>query len=125
MTDYTEDDIDRIMEHQHEKLHERRAAIAAELDEIDAKLARIDAYRTAGQARSPRRGATPRGRRSGKREELLAKIREHPQGITRGELLDLMQLKGDKSGEQSVSNALSALKRQGVLVQEGGKYTVA
>jgi len=33
-------------------------------------------------------------------------------------------VKGDKSGERSVSNALSALKKQGVLDSKDGNYTL-
>ena len=34
-------------------------------------------------------------------------------GLTRGEILERMQLKGDKAGEMSVSNALTALTKGG------------
>jgi hypothetical protein len=40
-------------------------------------------------------------------------IKGNPSGLTRGEILDRMGLKGDKSGEMSVSNALTALSAAG------------
>jgi len=52
-------------------------------------------------------------------------IKQHPGGLSRGEILNLMGLKGDKSGEQSVSNALLALTKQNQLGRREGKYVPA
>ena len=61
-------------------------------------------------------------RRGSKREELLNVIRQG-NGLTRGEILEKMGLKGDKSGEMSVSNALTALtKSNQVRRNEERKY---
>jgi hypothetical protein len=43
-------------------------------------------------------------------------------GLSRGEILEHMGLKGDKSGEMSVSNALTALAKSNQVHREGGKY---
>ena len=51
-------------------------------------------------------------------------LRQRPDGLTRGELLILMGVKGNKSGEQSVSNALSALTKHDQLGRREGKYVV-
>ena len=46
-------------------------------------------------------------------------------GLSRGEILERMGLKGDKSGEMSVSNALTALTKRNQVRREGGKYLPA
>jgi transposase len=56
---------------------------------------------------------------------LLGVVQQHPDGVTRGEILTLMGVKGDKSGEQSVSNALMALTKQNQLDRREGKYVPA
>jgi hypothetical protein len=62
-----------------------------------------------------------RGRRGSRREELLNLIRDG-NGLSRGDILERMGLKGDKSGEMSVSNALTALAKRNHVRREGGKY---
>jgi hypothetical protein len=52
---------------------------------------------------------------------LLELIRQND-GLSRGEILERMGLKGDKSGEMSVSNALNALNKSNQVRREGGKY---
>jgi hypothetical protein len=49
-------------------------------------------------------------RRGSKRDEFLKLIQES-EGLTRGEILEKMGLKGNKSGEMSVSNTLTALPK--------------
>jgi hypothetical protein len=46
-------------------------------------------------------------------------------GLSRGEILEKMGLKGDKSGEMSVSNALTALTKRNEVRRAGGKYHAA
>ena len=67
-----------------------------------------------GRGRSARRGS--------RREALLAVIRGNPAGLSRGEILQQMGLKGDKAGEMSVSNALTALTKSNQVYRDGGKY---
>ena len=43
-------------------------------------------------------------------------------GLSRGEIIQKMGLKGDKSGEMSISNALTALTKGNQVRREGGKY---
>src|SRR6266851_3409847 len=59
-----------------------------------------------------------------RREGLLALIRENPSGLTRGEILERMGLKGNKSGEMSISNALTALTKGNQVSRQDGKYRV-
>jgi hypothetical protein len=60
-----------------------------------------------------------------KRDALMQTIRQNPSGLTRGEILDKMGLKGDKSGEMSISNALTALIKANQISRRDGKYTSA
>ena len=66
--------------------------------------------------------ARPTARRTGIREQVLAAIKGTP-GISRAALLDKLNAKGDKSAEQSVSNALAALKKAGSITGADGSYT--
>ena len=60
-------------------------------------------------------------RRTGIREEVLQLIRQGD-GIGRAQIVNTLGDKGDKSLEQSISNALSALKKAGNIIAEGGVY---
>lgn len=60
-------------------------------------------------------------RRTGIRDEVLSMVKANP-GITRSTLLDKMNARGDKSAEQSISNALAALKKAGTITADGGAY---
>jgi hypothetical protein len=104
----------------------RKKEVEDELGAIDREIFAIAAYEQAKRGKSP---ATPRASRQpgrrGKRETVLEEVKKHPDGITRAELLEVMNFKGDKSGEQFVSNALSALKRDGRLNVDGKKYLAA
>ena len=93
--------------------------------QLEAQVTAIAAYDAALKGKKavtePR---APRGRRGEKRDAILAAIAGHPDGITRHELIDEMHAHGDKAAEQSISNALSALKKAGHVTQEGKKYLV-
>lgn len=60
-------------------------------------------------------------RRTGIREEVLSHIK-NADGITRAQLLETMGAKGTKSAEQSISNALAALKKAGTIGGDNGIY---
>ena len=112
------------------------------LAELERELEAIDAYETTKgkaeptptrKARSRRapvknakrkqpQAASPRG---GKREALLQVLRENPDGLRRGEILTRLGVKGNKSGETSVSNALTALTKTNQLARLDGKYLPA
>jgi len=61
------------------------------------------------------------GRRSGIRQDVLNTIKSNGT-MTRAQLLDHFNARGDKKLEQSLSNALSALKRKGSITAEDGNY---
>ena len=127
--------FNEFISRERERLNGERESIFAQQRElqshlagIDRELAAIGAYETAKSGKAAGRqarasgGNSPRAaRRGSKREELLQVIRES-EGLSRGEILDKMGLKGNKSGEMSVSNALTALTKNGQVQRHGGKY---
>lgn len=108
----------------------RMAAIDQQLEAIQQELKAIDAYRRVKGDSQPERARKrptrrPRARRGEKRQAVLGLIKQHPEGVSRGEILALMGVKGNKPGEQSVSNALSALKKTNKVTSRGRKYIAA
>jgi hypothetical protein len=78
---------------------------------------------------NPSRQSGPRraqqGRRSSRRDGIMGALADIPHGLSRGEILDKLGLKGNKQGEMSVSNALKALTKTNQVVRKDGKYVVA
>jgi hypothetical protein len=64
-------------------------------------------------------------RRTGIREQVLKIVEGSPDGITRADVLSKLDAKGDKSAEQSASNALAALKKANQIDLKDGKYIAA
>ena len=95
---------------------ERKRLLAARSD-IDKQLADLDAMAGTAPAKTGRRQ-----RRPGQRAAVIAAIAKHTDGIARADLLEELGVKGDKSGEGSVSNALAALKKAGTVGYKDGKY---
>ena len=121
-----------FMEQERERLSKEREtifaqqqALAEQLAALSRELSAIDAYEAAKQGKAasqPRQRRAPQGRRGSKRNALLGIIKSNPGGLTRGEILEKMGLKGDKSGAMSVSNALTALSKANQVVRRDGKY---
>lgn len=113
-----------------EAIFTQQQELENKLADVNRELAAIDAYEAAKAGKVPgrrqstsRRGQT-RARRGSKREQLLEIIKAH-KGLTRGEILEEMGLKGNKTGEMSVSNALTALtKANQVRRNDARKYVV-
>jgi hypothetical protein len=134
MADTFSDFIARERERLHgerETIFNQQHELETQLSGINRELSAIDAYEAAksGKPAAPARqarGAAAKTivRRGSRREGLLALLRENAAGLTRGEILDRMGLKGNKSGEMSVSNALTALTKGGQVSREGGKYRI-
>jgi hypothetical protein len=124
------------MTRERERLHREREQIFNEQEELQKKLdainrefAAIEAYEAAKTGKAIARQAsgrkgTTRARRGSKREALMEVIKSAA-GLSRAEILEKMGLKGDKSGEMSVSNALTALTKTNQVRREGGKYMAA
>ena len=110
-----------------ERLNAERAKIDQKLAAVEAEFRAITAYEHAksGKPANTRTGRGRVARRGSRRESILAVIRDNPSGLSRGELLEKMGLKGDKAGEMSVSNALTALSKSNQVRRDGGKYHVA
>ena len=64
-------------------------------------------------------------RRTGIRQDVLKAVKGAKDGVSRSTLLEAMGAKGDKSAEQSISNALAALKKAGSLTADDGVYKAA
>jgi len=115
-----------------ERLHAEREAIFTQQQELETKLAEInrefaavEAYEAAKSGkpvRQPSGRRVPQARSGSKRDGIMEVIKANPVGLTRGELLDKMGLKGNRSGEMSVSNALTGLTKGNQVRREGGKY---
>jgi hypothetical protein len=127
-----------VMKQERERLQRDREAIYNQQRELENKLkdinrefAAIEAYEAAktgkAAAAGQQRGMRGRrqARRGSRREALMQLIGQNPDGLSRGEILERMGLKGDKSGEMSVSNALTALTKSNQVSRSGGKYRSA
>jgi Fe2+ or Zn2+ uptake regulation protein len=55
-------------------------------------------------------------------EALLRLLREHPDGLTRQQILKKLGLKGNRSDEDSVSDALNALTKTNHVSARDRKY---
>jgi hypothetical protein len=129
--------FEMFVQRERARLHGEREAIFTQQQELETKLetinrelSAIDAYEAAKSGKavsarlSPARRAQPRARRGSKRQQLLQVIKDG-NGLTRGEILEKMGLKGDKSGEMSVSNALTALTKANQVARRDGRYVAA
>ena len=118
-----------------ERLNSERAAIRTQqrelekkLAEIDREYAAIDAYEAAKSGKAARQTGARRastGRKGSRREAIIAVLQGNPDGLSRGELLEKMGIKGDKAGEMSVSNALTALAKSNQVARKDKKYVSA
>src|SRR4051794_33745398 len=108
-----------------EQIFSQQEELQRQLDAINREFAAIEAYDTAKTGKAARQQAPDarqsRARRGSRREGLLELIRQG-NGLSRGEILERMGLKGDKAGEMSISNALTALKKSRHLISDGGRY---
>lgn len=109
-----------------EAITKQIADLQAKLSEIATERKALDAYQAAKEGKPARqaRARTARAPRGKKRDQLVALIRDNP-NLTRGELIDKLGIRGDKSAEGSLSNALAGLKKAGTITAVDGKYRVA
>jgi DNA-binding transcriptional ArsR family regulator len=106
----------------------RKKQLDRELSEIENELGAIRAYEQA-KSKVPARPAAGRsvaraGRRAprGEKRRSVLELIQKSGGLTRGEILASLGVKGNKSAEQSVSNALTALKKQNLVASRDRKY---
>jgi hypothetical protein len=114
---------DQILSDQ-ENLQRSLNEINREFDAIQAYESHKSGRRVASAVATNGHAPRTRARRGSQREALLELIRSSD-GLKRGEILDRMGLRGDKSGEMSVSNALTALTKSTQLQRRDGKYVIA
>ena len=110
-----------------EQVFNQQKELQRRLDAVNREFTAIEVYETAKTGKAARQasaGRQPRARRGSRRGALLEIIRQSD-GLSRGEILERMGLKGDKSGEMSVSNALTALTKSNQVRREDGKYRAA
>jgi|SRR5665213_836422 len=112
-----------------EKLQAQKRELDAQFAELDHEQRAIDAYEAAktGKPITTRSNGSrsPAPRRGSKRDGIIAALADNPHGLSRGELLEKLGLKGNKAGEMSVSNALTALTKGNQVVRKDGKYIAA
>lgn len=110
-----------------ESIRTKQRELEAQLAEINREFAAIDAYEKAKSGKASRQSGprTTGSRQGSKRDSILAALADIPHGLSRGELLDKLGLKGNKSGEMSVSNALTGLTKTGAVSRVDGKYKIA
>jgi len=111
-------------------LIEQKVAIEAHLTQLAHDMQAINAYAAAKAGKVPatkqvRNAATNGARPGSRRGAILHTLSEHPAGLGRGDLLQVLGVKGDKSGEMAVSNALTALIKSNALTRVEGKYVLA
>ncbi len=113
-----------------DRLRARRAELVAEQEAraleiagIDRQLKGLDAYDAVLNER-PAKVSEKRRNRRGMSDDVLSALRTGPEGMTRGELLKELGMKGDESGEMAVSNALSRLVRAGTIARVDGRYVL-
>lgn len=124
LADFIANERQRLTERRN-AIQDQQRALQAELDSINREFVAVEAYesaKTGKRAIGKTTSTTPSPRKGSRRADVSALIDYTPQGLTRGEILERLGLKGDKSGEMSVSNALTAMVKGNQLRREGGKY---
>ena len=129
------DTFAEFMEQERARIHQEREGLIADQSIIGARLAQldrdmkaVDAYAAAKTGKLPAAKRVPKtnGARPGsRRASIIEAVGANPQGLGRGELLQMLDVKGNKSGEMAVSNALTALIKGNTLTRVEGKYVLA
>ena len=110
------------------ELDEEETALQRRLTAAQNYFATLEGKFDAPTAARPQRAPSgPRAPRGSVQDALLAVIKEHSPngGLDRAHILELQRVKGDKKGEQRISNALANLKKAGKIGQNDGKYLAA
>lgn len=121
--DYITKERERLSS-ERESIRAKQRELEAQLAEINREFAAIEAYEAAKSGKASRQSGprTTGTRRGSKRDGIMAALADIPHGLTRGELLEKLGLKGNKSGEMSVSNALTALTKSNQVARKDGRY---
>src|SRR3954470_18604934 len=134
MTEKRPETFEEMVERERERLTQDRKDAETRLQEVQNEIAKIDREFKAIEAyeriktRKAQKGAAAskepgqRARRGERQQEVLDLIGQHPDGLTRSEILERLGVKGDKKAEASISNALNNLKKNGRLGSQGKSY---
>jgi hypothetical protein len=130
--------FEEMVERERERLTQARKDAETQLQEVQNEIAKIDrefkaieAYERVKTGKAQKGVAVSkepnrqRARRGERQQEVLDLIGQHPDGLTRSEILEELGAKGNKTAEASVSNALNAMKKKGQLRSEGKAYVLA
>lgn len=110
------------LEREMKTLRERSDEISRELNALRAAIA---AYDEVKESRTRSLDAQVQTRLNGghvTQDAVLAVVGDAPDGMTRGEIIRALGVKGNRSGEVAVDNRLRVLKRDGRIVHEGRVY---
>ena len=125
-------DFEEFVRNEREKLNQRRDELRRQRDdlgrqiqEVEKEFAAVDAYERVKTGKRAAPSTTGSRRRTGIRQNVLEVVKRHPKGISRADVLQEMGAKGEKRAEQSISNALANLKKQGEVRLDQGQYTPA
>jgi hypothetical protein len=108
-----------------EDLRAKQAELQAQRAVIETELDALDTYEAARSGKTRKSRTASRAPRGSRQQSILAVIAKSKKGMTRGEILQAMGLKGDEAGERSVSNALTALKKAKRVTSKDRKYLPA
>lgn len=124
--DYIASERDRLTQ-EAAALDDQHAMLQLKIDELNRELAAIDAYEATRMGGAPRTAPASRQRSNGGgwRSTVLQTISVSPHGMTRGEVLELLGVRGDRRAVGAVSNALHAMKSLGTLGHQDGRYYAA
>ena len=110
------------IERQEEQLAARRHEIQGMMDKVGALEAVLEgrvSIRGVQKPRARKPSSGQRAPRGQKRGEILDLIRQHEGGLSSGEIIDILGMRGDKKGSQSINNILANMKKAGQLEKSG------
>jgi hypothetical protein len=131
---HVDEEVRKYIDTVRARMTKELATITSQLEELAARraaaereLAALDAYEAArlGKAPTKRSAKGNRQPRGSVQTTVLEIIQKIPAGISRGDIIATVGSTGSKASEQSISSALSALKKAGRITSKDGKYVAA
>jgi hypothetical protein len=121
-----------IIDKERDRLRKALADLGAKQKELEAQRATLeteldalDAYEAARSGKTRKSRTVSRAPRGSRQQSVLAVVAKSKKGMTRGDILQTMGLKGNEAGERAVSNALTALKKAKRVTAKDRKYLAA
>jgi Adenosine deaminase z-alpha domain len=116
---FVKSERDRLAQEREQELTNKRKA-EDRLNPIAREFEAIEAYERVKRGKGERkpRATGTRGRRGGKRQEVLDLIRQYPEGLVARQVAERLGVFDEKQQSQ-INAALHNLKKQGHLQQEG------